>query len=621
MDWYAGSAPPTDSSDWKLATAWPSPLATTATSYEFTGTYGDHTVVDGTTYQLRIRAISVNSNDNNDHLPSEWVIVAGTPPSGSSQSSDARLSALTASSSTSMGGTFQALSIGTFASATTSYAATVANSINHVKLTPTVNHASATVTVGGTAVTSGTASSAIALSVGANTITVQVTAQDSTTKDYTVTITRQQQQIQSSDANLSNLAASSSTSMGGTFQALSIGTFASATTSYAATVANSINHVKLTPTVNHASATVTVGGTAVTSGTASSAIALSVGANTITVQVTAQDSTTKDYTVTITRQQQQIQSSDANLSNLAASSSTSMGGTFQALSIGTFASATTSYAATVANSITHVKLTPTVNHASATVTVGGTAVTSGTASTAIGLSVGANAITVQVTAQDSTTKDYTVTITREAQQTQSSDANLSALTASSSTSMGGTFQALSIGTFASATTSYAATVANSITHVKLTPTVNHASATVTVGGTAVTSGTASTAIGLSVGANTITVQVTAQDSTTKDYTVTITRQRQDDTPPPPPTPPTPTPPTGGGPTPEGPSDSALSGDASLSALEIKEASLDFDPDTYDYTVTVYGETLTLTPTANHPDAEITVNTYPVQSGAPATFTP
>ena len=50
-----------------------------------------------------------------------------------------------------------------------------------------------------------------------------------------------------------------------------------------------------------------------------------------------------------------------------------------------------------------------------------------------------------------------------------------------------------------------------------------------------------------------------------------------------------------------------SGDASLSSLEIEEASLDFDPGTYTYTVGVYGVTsVTLTPTANHEEAEITV---------------
>ena len=52
---------------------------------------------------------------------------------------------------------------------------------------------------------------------------------------------------------------------------------------------------------------------------------------------------------------------------------------------------------------------------------------------------------------------------------------------------------------------------------------------------------------------------------------------------------------------------SLSGDASLSALEIEEVSLDFDPDRDTYRVNAYGiSSLTLTPTANHEDAEITV---------------
>ena len=110
-----------------------------------------------------------------------------------------------------------------------------------------------------------------------------------------------------------------------------------------------------------------------------------------------------------------VQSSDATLSGLTASTSTSAGGMYTSLDIGTFAAATTRYTATVAHSITHMKLTPTANHAAAAVTVDGTRVNSGTASGPIALSVGANAITVRVTAQDSTTKDYTVTVTRAAQ--------------------------------------------------------------------------------------------------------------------------------------------------------------------------------------------------------------
>ena len=198
VDWYAGASPPTVESHWNRATPVGSPLAATATSYEFTGTYGDHTVADGTTYQLRVRAFSTNPDDSGDRLPSEWVTRAGAPPGQSSQSSDARLSGLTASSATSASGPYSTLGLtpASFSASTTSYVATVANARTHVKLTPTANHASATIGVrkgsgSFASVASGNASAAIALDVGANKITVRVTAEDGTTKDYTVTVTRQ----------------------------------------------------------------------------------------------------------------------------------------------------------------------------------------------------------------------------------------------------------------------------------------------------------------------------------------------------------------------------------------------------------------------------------------------
>ena len=107
---------------------------------------------------------------------------------------------------------------------------------------------------------------------------------------------------------------------------------------------------------------------------------------------------------------------------------------------------------------------------------------------------------------------------------------LSGLTATSSTSATGTFTALGIGTFAPGTRHYTASVHNSVTHVKLTPTVTAAGATVKVGKgsslTAVASGSASGAIALDAGANAITVEVTAADgATTGTYTVTVTRRQ------------------------------------------------------------------------------------------------
>ena len=204
VDWYAGASPPTDELDWNRATRSVVPLAPTATSYEFTGTYGTHrtpgthTVTNGTTYQLRLRAFGTNPDDSGDRLPSYWVTTSDSP-TAQAQSSNADLSGLTASSGASASGTFTALTLSpsTFSAATTSYTATVANARTHAKVTPAVAHSAATVgwrkgnTGDFTSVSSGSASGAIALSVGANAITVRVTAQDGTTKDYTVTITRE----------------------------------------------------------------------------------------------------------------------------------------------------------------------------------------------------------------------------------------------------------------------------------------------------------------------------------------------------------------------------------------------------------------------------------------------
>ena len=92
--------------------------------------------------------------------------------------------------------------------------------------------------------------------------------------------------------------------------------------------------------------------------------------------------------------------------------------TLSALALGsgilspTFASATTSYTATVTNATTSITVTPTATDATATIKVNGTTVASGAASGTIALSVGANAISTVVTAQDGTTSPYTVTVTR-----------------------------------------------------------------------------------------------------------------------------------------------------------------------------------------------------------------
>lgn len=97
----------------------------------------------------------------------------------------------------------------------------------------------------------------------------------------------------------------------------------------------------------------------------------------------------------------------------------------------------------------------------------------------------------------------------------SSDAALSALTISAGTLT---------PDFASGTTSYTASVANSVSSADVTATVNQADATLTINDSAAVSSTAST-VDLNVGENIITILVTAQDgSTTRTYALTITRK-------------------------------------------------------------------------------------------------
>lgn len=102
--------------------------------------------------------------------------------SASTASADATLSGLTLSSGT--------LSP-SFSAATSSYSASVASGVSSVTVTPVVTESHATVTVDGTAVASGSASQSVSLTSGSTTsISVVVTAQDGTTRAYTLSVTR-----------------------------------------------------------------------------------------------------------------------------------------------------------------------------------------------------------------------------------------------------------------------------------------------------------------------------------------------------------------------------------------------------------------------------------------------
>ena len=431
-------------------------------------------------------------------------------------STDATLSSLTLSG----------IDIGAFDSATTGYTATVPNDVKQTTVTATANddEASYLVKLGDVADEDGV----IPLTVGGNVITVEVTAEDGkTAKAYTVTVTR-------AAPPAPGPAVAIELSPSGPVEE---GTEVTVTMSFGGLERDSdpsdVDYnfradVKDSANGNADGCEDQKGGYGlgverymkqvdedpeVRTGTVSASCA--PGDYTVKVSILSSSnvelaSATADFTVNAPGQQQQPEppSTDATLRSLTLSDVTLA-----------FVSTTNRYTASVANDVDETTVTPTVNDdgAAYAIKLGGVADADGV----IPLAVGSNVITIEVTAEDgNTVKTYTVTVTRA--EPPSTDAKLSNLTLSG----------VHIGTFDPATTEYSASVANNVDETTVTATANDggASHVVKLGGVADEDET----VELSVGANAVSVVVTAEDGkTTKTYTVTVTRA---DSPPPEPEP-------------------------------------------------------------------------------------
>ena len=253
--------------------------------------------------------------------------------------------------------------------------------------------------------------------------------------------------------------------------------FAPDMSGYAADVGAAIDTVTLTATVNHSGArvqSVTLDGTPIADTDFSDGItvpSLVEDANVIAVIVTAEDGTSKTYTITVTRAVPS--STDATLSALTVND-----GASDLMLTPNFAPDTLGYAADVDAAIDTVTLTATVNHSGASVTsvtaqgepIADTDFSDGI--TVPSLVEDANVIAVSVTAEDGTQKTYTITVTRAVPP--STDATLSALTVND-----GTSDLTLTPNFAPDTSGYAADVGAAIDTVTLTATVNHSGASVT----------------------------------------------------------------------------------------------------------------------------------------------
>ncbi|HQL35197.1 MAG TPA: cadherin-like beta sandwich domain-containing protein [Bacillota bacterium] len=369
-----------------------------------------------------------------------------------------------------------------FSADTTSYTAAVTNSISSVKVTPTAVEPTAVILVNNTVVKSGAASEEISLKEGTNTITILVEAPSKAQKIYKITVIRdapiyrepskdKEPSRLSSNANLSGLTLN---------DAVLAPLFSSDNLNYTANVPYATDSVTVTPQTANGNATVKVNNIPVVSGSPSSPIPLNPGSNEISVVVTAENGTTKTYTVTVTR---------AVLYNVTVGSLSN--GTIQADPTAAAAGATINLTITPEDGwqlkINTLKYNDGEDH----------------------LIAGTSFV---MPAAD-------VTVTAEFEQTASGNANLSDLTLTDEN-----LNNVSLNEdFSPDILDYTANVNYLTASVTVTPTVEDSNSTVSV----VNSGLESQNVMLSEGNNIITVTVTAEDGSTRTYTINVIRSAPD----------------------------------------------------------------------------------------------
>lgn len=301
------------------------------------------------------------------------------------------------------------------------------------------------------------------LSYGLNTIKVVVTSETGSKKTYTINITRKD--TRSDDAKLSSLTVSNANI-----------NFTPNQTMYTTSVESNISKVQISATTNNAKATFTTGYGPRT-------VNLSYGQNTFKLIVKSEKGTTRTYTITITRKD--TRSSNNNLSSLS-------------VSVGkiNFNKNTTTYNIDTKGDVTSATISATLEDQKSTFV-------SGYAPRTVSLKEGFNSFQIKVKNEKGTIKTYTINITRE--DGKSRNNNLKDLT-------------LSTGniTFDKNNLNYNVTVEYEIEKLTINATPEDSKAKVTY----------QKENTLKVGENKITITVEAENKSTKNYTITVTRKEE-----------------------------------------------------------------------------------------------
>ncbi|MDD3340740.1 MAG: cadherin-like beta sandwich domain-containing protein [Bacilli bacterium] len=291
---------------------------------------------------------------------------------------------------------------------------------------------------------------------GLNTFNVEVTAESGKTKTYVIVVNK----AASSNNYLASLLASEPFTP----------TFDREKTQYNMTVSNATKKVTLEAALEDPNASVVGSGEH----------DLVVGNNTITITVTAEDNTFRTYTVTVYREPSQ----NNYLSDLKIEGQT----------IQDFDRETLEYNLEVGNEVTQMQISGILEDTTATITGNGI----------IYLQTGTNIQNIVVTAENGTTRVYKINIKRAL----SSNNNLSLLKAAEGT--------LNIP-FDPSVLNYKMDVPYETTKLTLTTVVAEANAVVEIEGN----------VDFQIGSNNhVYINVTAEDGTTKSYTIEVTRLPQ-----------------------------------------------------------------------------------------------
>lgn len=323
--------------------------------------------------------------------------------------------------------------------------------------------------------------------------------------------------------------------------------FDAATTTYTLTVPSDASNVTI--------AALPSSGKASVSGVGSKT--LSDGLNSVEITVTAEDGTKKTYTVNITKEASTVpttKSSDATLKSLELAGGYTVSPTFT--------SDKTTYSLTVPNNVTSLDVTAIANDANAKVEVTGNT----------NWKTGVNPVKVTVTAEDGTTKVYTVNVTRKD--------NTSAVSGGTTPTKSSNNYLKELSTkngdispvFSKTTSNYSVTVPYNVSRLDLNYLVEDEKSSVKINGNSdfkVES------------VNTVEVVVTAEDGSQRTYTINVTRSSK----------------TG-----ENLLDDIIIGGGSTS-LNPK-----FKPTTYDYGIELDRNTtsIDITPITSNPNAKVEV---------------